>query len=266
MTLVVGVRCADGVVMGADSAATFGGAGTPTVTQPVRKLDVIDEEVIVGMSGHMGIHQLHRDSINRLWDKKKPGRNTKQTVADVQRMFTNALASNVERTAQLAQNLAGSPRALVEILTQNSVLVALPIQGRPELIECEWNSVTGASTDDLPYIAIGRGRMIADPVLAFLRRLFWDEPLTLSQGMLAVVWTLEQAIRVNPGGLGDPIQVAVLQQDPGESIKARLLSSTECEELSVSVTRIEEHISSYFKTDLALDTVAGTNLISEIKF
>ena len=53
MTLVVGVRCADGVVMGADSAATFGGAGTPTVTQPVRKLDVIDEEVIVvlGVSG-----------------------------------------------------------------------------------------------------------------------------------------------------------------------------------------------------------------------
>ena len=127
MTLVVGVRCADGVVMGADSAATFGGAGTPTVIQPVRKLDVIDEEVIVGMSGHMGIHQLHRDSINRLWEKKKPGKNAKQTVADVQRMFMNALSPDVQKVAKIAQGLIGVPRELAEYLTQNSVLVALPI-------------------------------------------------------------------------------------------------------------------------------------------
>ena len=80
--------------------------------------------------------------------------------------------------------------------------------------------------------------------------------------MLAVVWTLEQAIRVNPGGLGKPIQLAVLQQDSG-CMKARLLSSTECEELSVSVTRIEEHISSYFQTDLVPDK--GADLISEMK-
>ena len=140
MTLVIGIRCADGVVMGADSAATFGGI-PPTITQPIRKLDVVDGKVIVGMSGHKGIHQLHIDSISRLWEKKKPGKNAKQTVADVQRMFMNALSPDVQKVAKMAQGLIGVPQELAQYLTQNSVLVALPNtrEARAHRVRMEWS-------------------------------------------------------------------------------------------------------------------------------
>lgn len=63
MTLIVGIKCADGVVMGADGAATLGNpvVGQATVTQPVSKLHIVDNRILMGGSGAVGLSQLYLD-------------------------------------------------------------------------------------------------------------------------------------------------------------------------------------------------------------
>jgi len=58
---------------------------------------------------------------------------------------------------------------------------------------------------------------LADSFLAFLRRIFWQNGLPkVSGGVLATIWSLEQAIRTNPGGVGPPIQIMTLEKVSGD--------------------------------------------------
>jgi len=57
VTVLVGIRCKDGVVIGSDSSATFGGLGASTIEQPTRKIDLIDDAMILAGTGQMGLGQ-----------------------------------------------------------------------------------------------------------------------------------------------------------------------------------------------------------------
>ena len=248
MTLIVGVRCTGGVVLGADGAATLADPlGMGTVIQPVRKLRVFDATVIMGASGPMSLVQLYCDRVEVLWKKRKPGRNRSTSLPDVQRQIYDAIskdAAKALRDAETMSKVLGANAAAM--LASTSSLIALPVAGQAELIECDYTGKPEAKSDDLPYAAIGSGQRLADPFLAFLRRMFWaDQPPTLSQGLLAAVWTLEHAIRVNTGGVSHPIQLATLTENPEGDMDARLLSSEDIDEHLQSVDAIEEYISAY---------------------
>ena len=49
MTLIVGVRCQDGVVLAADQQATHGVFGAPTIGQPVEKIRLLGTNVLLGI-------------------------------------------------------------------------------------------------------------------------------------------------------------------------------------------------------------------------
>ena len=46
MTILVGVLCQDGVVVGSDSSATFASGNLRTIEQPVRKTFLVGNDVI----------------------------------------------------------------------------------------------------------------------------------------------------------------------------------------------------------------------------
>ena len=46
MTLIVGIKCSDGIVVAADGAATLGSFGQQTAKQPVKKLCFIGDDVL----------------------------------------------------------------------------------------------------------------------------------------------------------------------------------------------------------------------------
>ena len=72
MTAIVGIRCKDGVVIGADSSATFGdGVGNRFIEQSTRrKIEIIGESVIVAGTGAVGHMQRFSAVIQKLWDTK----------------------------------------------------------------------------------------------------------------------------------------------------------------------------------------------------
>lgn len=202
MTLIVGIKCADGVVMGADGAATLGNpVGQATVTQPVSKLHIVDNRILMGVSGAVGLSQLYLDRVESLWRDRKIG--VELRTAGCMRLLSDAISQDAAVAAEIAGRWSNLNRNSVGTVLTSS-LIALPIggiTGRPELIQFDYMGMPETASEDLPSVAIGSGQQLADPFLAFLRRVFWKEKAPhWTDGVFATVWTLLQAIQITPGG------------------------------------------------------------------
>ena len=58
MTVLIGVLCKDGIVIGADSSVTFGDGCSQTIEQPdVEKIKIIKDKIIVAGTGSVGLGQ-----------------------------------------------------------------------------------------------------------------------------------------------------------------------------------------------------------------
>ena len=247
MTLIVGIKCTDGVVMGADGAATLGlPFGQDTVIQPVSKLHIVDGRMIMGVSGPVGLSHLYLDRVERLWRDRKIGRDL--STADCMRLLREAISQDASVAAETAREWVSLHRSSLEAVLTSS-LIALPIggiSGRPELIQFDYMGMPESASEDLPWVAIGSGQQLADPFLAFLRRVFWKEKSPhWTDGAIATVWTLLHAIQVTPGGVSGPIQVAVLSRQKGNELSARMLSDNEIEECRQNVLEIETRLASH---------------------
>lgn len=214
MTLIVGIKCSDGVVVGADGAATLGPAvGPGTVMQPTSKLHYLDGPIIMGVAGQVGLGQLFSESIPRvLQGKLIPQRGPR--TAEIQRQIQKAIAadvSSVMAAAKASETLVGVENAEQQFLTDS--IIALPVQGQPALMHASYVGLTEAATDELPFIAVGAGQRLAEPFLAFIRHIYWTERIpTVVDGIFAAVWALLNAIQLNPGlGLSEPVEVGILR-------------------------------------------------------
>ena len=73
MTALVGIYCKDGIVIGADSAATSTtGGGQRTIEQPVMKIDIIDDRIIITGSFNFSYAAAHFNAENMLVIKNIP--------------------------------------------------------------------------------------------------------------------------------------------------------------------------------------------------
>ena len=243
MTLIVGIKCADGVVVGADGAATLGNPtfGQQTVLQPVTKLQTISEKIIMGVSGPVGLGQLYCDSVEKSSNTLSRG-----DLPAIQRKLCQAISKDVKQaveSAEIWKQLQG-PAAIH--LASTSSLIALTVSGSPELIQCNQTGQAEAATDDLPYVAIGSGQPLADPFLAFLRKVFWaNTPPRLAQGILATVWTLTHAIGVAPGGVAFPIQVMTLTKNADGKSLVESLADDDLQVHQESVAAAEQYLASF---------------------
>lgn len=70
MTIIVGICCKDGVVIGADSAASFAQGNQRTIEQTTKKIDIVGGHVLVAGTGMIGLGQRFTEVVQQLWDKK----------------------------------------------------------------------------------------------------------------------------------------------------------------------------------------------------
>ena len=238
MTLIVGIRCSDGVVMGADGGTTAG-----AVIQPTVKLQTIGDNIIMGTAGPRGLGQLYRRQVELLWNNQDFG--VSKSVEDAQKAIRDAIQQEVGAAKAIAQSnipLMGQQPAVQQVDT--STLVAVPVgghSGRSQLIRCDWRGNVEAASNDLPYFSLGSGFQLAEPFLAFLRNVFWpNSPPTIANGVLSVVWTLVHSIRFGSYGLSDPIQIVVKYD--GKQAKVRELSQGEVDAHREEVSAAEAHL------------------------
>jgi 20S proteasome alpha/beta subunit len=231
MTVLVGVKCKDGIVIGSDSSATFGAGQISTIEQTTKKIEIIDEKIIVAGTGQIGLGQRFCDAINENYVKKD--------------IF------NGQNAVQMATTM--TQLAIIEFRKTNvhpgqyGALVAYP--ANEDIHLCEFSTTDlqpELKTSGLWYVSMGGGQLIADPFLGFMRSVFWYDGMpNLQDGIFIAAWTLDHAIQVNPGGVNGPIQIATLTKKSDGSPFARMLSDFELAEHIDNISGAISHLRSY---------------------
>ncbi len=222
MTLIVGIRCTDGIVLAADGAATLGSLGQQTAQQrTVKKLTILPGSLVVGVSGPVGLSQRFQAALDQGFQANRYSARA-EVAMGVMRTDLWQILGPEWTAAHTVANVIGPQAAMSSALC--SALVAVPLNGRPELVEFDQQCAPTLATNDLPFMAVGSGQSIADPFLAFIRKVFWPQGCpTVRDGIFSAAWAVEHAIHTSPGGVAPPLQVVVLEPNAGGGWQAREL-------------------------------------------
>ncbi len=245
MTLIVGIKCADGVVLGADSASTYATALGQQHTikqQTSKKLDIIGADVVFGLSGPVGLGQSYKDEIASVV-KTKGNRAPWKSSGQAKKFFTDAMWKHAgpawDRAKMVAQT-TGPQIAMQDCAAQT--VAAFPVGDEPYLVQFTPQCQPEEATVGLPFLSIGSGQPIADPFLAFIRRIFWPHQQPgLNDGILATLWTISHTIQAQPGGVAHPIRIVTLKKDKNKW-KAEELSESELGEHQQMIELTEEEM------------------------
>lgn len=204
MTLIVGVICHDGVVIGADSIAT---AGSAIEQQVSNKITIEENDVLIACSGSAGLSQLIKEELAEHWHEFKQFR----SVRDARNAISEAMYSQIEPVAKRA-------RSAGKAFGGCNTLVAMPVNHKPALFHFNPLADSMEITSGLPFVSIGSGSNQADPFLAFVKRILWSDeaPNSTRMAVFGVLWTLQHVSRVGAGlGVGEPHWIAVLERRRG---------------------------------------------------
>jgi len=229
MTALVGILCEDGVVVGADSAATFGFGQGSTIEVSTKKIALVGDCMIIAGTGQVGFGQRFCHLAKGLWDGKK--------FSGLDHIaFVKMLSSEGIKDFSATHAKTG----------HYGCLVAFVCQRKPYLCEFACNDFQPElKTTDTPFVSLGSGQPLTDPFLGFLRKIFFPNgPPKLQDGIFTAVWALTHAIELNPGGVNGPAHIAVLRTEK-DTFKAEILSTAELEEHRNAVQAAEDHLRAY---------------------
>lgn len=237
MTAIVGILCSDGIVIGADSSATFSmGAKLLTIEQPINKLHVIGDRIIVAGTGAVGLDQRFCaivESLSSTGTFRYDSNNPKKTHLDIAKQICKSAIQDMGETFLKPG--------------QYGALVAFPFSKSFYFYEFQINDFQPElKTKDLWYCSMGSTQYMTDPFLALLRDVFWqNDPPNIASGIFGVAWTLDHAIGLNVGGVKGPIKVAVLGPDTQSELKARILTEEDLGQHNQNIYGIKQHLRNY---------------------
>ncbi len=247
MTLIIGIRCTNGIVMAADGAATLGSLGTPTAQQKtVKKLRILQNKIIVGSSGHVGLGQRLEAVIDDGFGENKFGGRAEKAIGVMRELLWKIAGPEWDAAASAGRVVGQQVASMSAIAT---MMVALPLNKRAELVQFDQQCAPELASDSLPFVALGSGQLIADPYLAFVRRVLWPATgcPTIQDGIFTAVWTLVHAVETNTGGVAEPIQVVTLEQG-AKDWAARELTDDELQEHRSAVKDAERAVKEWRST------------------
>jgi 20S proteasome alpha/beta subunit len=201
MTLVLALRCDEGVVLASDGQATCDAAGQPT-RAPVRKLFDVGGRVAWGSAGSIGLQQTLQAELG-------------------------ALNGHSDDAGQLRRRLA----SVVTPLQQAAMRDFVPHAGAdpPELacLFC-WCDASGPRILSIPrtgsdhqfhqrHAAIGSGDIFAEMTVRSIAHLD-SADLSVEQAKMVAYRTVADAIDVAAVFLGPPIQMYVVTVDGTQSV------------------------------------------------
>lgn len=239
MTVLVGVVCEEGIVVGSDSSATFSEGIQHTIEQPTKKLSILGTDVIYTGAGQVGLSQRFEAIVDG-YQSVKPNKNLSGLD------YAKGLAKLGVDDFILTNAPTGEFGALVAFVASNKIhLCEFAIKDmQPEL----------KTKETFWFVSMGSGQRIVDPFLGFMRKVFFSERCpNLKEGIFVVTWALQHVIELNPGGIKGPIQMAILEKNDGKFFKARLLDENELKEHQENVIGAETHFAEYLDKLAASD-------------
>ena len=213
MTLIVGLRCADGFVLAADSAASDSHAPIRTTTND--KLWQLEPHPIVcGASGSVGVIQDVKDATSRFKMKASRDAVRRNLVGLIRPVLANAMQGHVPVGGHMCPNadfliggITGDEPFLLEVTKQ---------------AETTW-----FHNQEGNFYAIGSGAVLAH---ALFRRFWRTEPYDRMHGELLVYRVVRDAIDLASQGLSGPVRILVAESNGS----IRKLSKSDIHRLEVN--------------------------------
>lgn len=201
MTIVVGIKCVDGIVLGCDSMLTVGGFAQ----QSGQKIHVLNcaPQQLYAFSGDLSFAERFRAIAAACSNHI----NTSLHMLDYATTIGSAVVKNFSAT--------GLDPLKVELITA----LAFVRNGEPEL--CEFTRGSQPRFLDAHHYrcVFGSGAVAATPFLKFLTdTLLPNRQPTLAEGKLLAAWAIKYSIDTLSGSVGGPIDMATIEKNGGSWI------------------------------------------------
>lgn len=214
MTVVIGFFCHDGVVVGADSMLTPSMGGMPVGHHKGQKVHILAGDQVFAFAGDQG-------QAARL-----------QIMADGSAQMINIVGHPIDYVLALTQALVQQFHN-TGIGGQINVNALLGFQhgGRHEL--CAFEGMMQPRLLDAThyYVALGSGKMSADPFLRFLVDIFCtDGPPSVAEATFLTAWCIKHVCVTNPGGVAEPVRIATIERQATGAYAFKALSDNEVDD------------------------------------
>jgi hypothetical protein len=231
MTVIMGLLCNDGIVIGSDSAVTFSNVNIPTIEQECIKIDIYHKKVILAGTGEVGLCQRFGLIIERYW--------LNENILDVKH--------NIDIGKDLSRFALQDFSYTFKNPGTFGAIVAFPHKN--DFYLCEF-----ALKDFQPefknfkiwYVSMGIGQNIADTLLGIIKYYFMQEGIpNLQQGIFYLLWVLDHTIKLSPSGIKGPSQIATLSRLENNNYEAKILKKEDLSEHIENIEQFEKHIREY---------------------
>ena len=214
MTIVVAFLCQDGVVVAADSMLTPSAGNVATGHHIGRKVHILSGPQIIAFAGDIGMAARFRV----MADSSSASIAGRLHALDYGLGMTQALSEQMKATGVWPHVDLNTVLSFLHGGTAHCCAFLGQVQ--PWLLDV-----------DHYYIALGSGKLSADPFLRFLVDIFCvsGQP-KVREAVFLAAWTIQHVIDTNPGGVDGPIRISVFEKDNANSYIARELPDTEIEE------------------------------------
>lgn len=215
MTVVVAFYCSDGIVIAADSMITPSVGGMPVGHHHGQKLSVLNGPQLFAFAGDQGQADRFRVMTNGSFG----------SIASMAHPLDYAVALSSSIIKQLAQTGIGMNQ-----INANAI-IAFEKDGIHHCCVFEGPLQPRFLDEHHFYVALGSGKLSADPFLRFLTDTFCsnNSQPSMKEGVFLATWAVQHVIDTNPGGVAGPIRIATYAIDGGRAI-ARNLDSAEISE------------------------------------
>jgi len=199
MTLVIALKCTNGIVMASDGQATVFSTGGP-VRQRIKKIFKLAENILFGASGSVGAIQRVRDIFRQYATAiSQEGLYYENTVR-IRREIFELMKGELDRHQAFHGRREGAP--LADILV---CVCELP-QGKFRI----WHITADCSEEFLDEVGYGCSG-IGDTFAHTLLRNYYSEDLDIDAGKVIAYRVIKDAIDVGAFGLGEPIDIWVMR-------------------------------------------------------
>jgi 20S proteasome alpha/beta subunit len=202
MTLIIILKCKNGIVMASDGQATSFSTGGP-IRQRIQKIFKLTGDVLFGASGSVGTIQKCKEIFEQ-FSQQLSNTFDLNIRNQIRQSLFGIMKSELDRHKAFHDKLEGAPLA--------DILVCVRLKDG----NCKiWHIAPDCAEeflDELGYGCSGIGDTFA---YTLLKRYYSDE-IDIEGGKLVAYRVIKEAIEIGAFGLGEPIDIWVLDKTTGE--------------------------------------------------
>ena len=195
--------------MASDGQATGGSAGGP-IRMPIQKIFKINENVLFGAAGSIGVIQKCRDLTSSFSEKLEKNWNY-EMMEELKRSLFNILKNEIDRHRVFYK---GTPHEDIAHAPVADILLC-KFSDNQKII---WHIAPDCSDeklDEIGYGCSGNGDVFAHTLL----KNYLKEDIDIEKGKLIAFRVIKEAINIGAYGLGEPIDIWTITKEGTKRIK-----------------------------------------------